>query len=85
MVKASKMHSGKMLFPSCLLPWPGLSPHFVLGLSLSPNLLIAVDLVRKEKGYQAGIHHSEKELVYQILAMVKKELQCGMKLSSLRL
>lgn len=37
MVKAPKMHSGKSLFPSCLPPWPGFSPHFVLALSLSPT------------------------------------------------
>lgn len=59
MIKAPKMHSGKTLFPRCLSPWPGLSPHFVLALSLSPNLLIVGDLVRKERRYQARIFHSE--------------------------
>lgn len=47
--------------------------------------LIVVDIVRKERGYQARMLHSQNELSYQICAMVKNELQCGMKLCGLHL
>lgn len=85
MSKAPNMHSGKNLLSSCLPLWLNLSPHLVLALSLSLSLLIAIELVRKKRGYQARTVHSENELLYHIYAMAKNELQCDMKLCGLHL